>query len=185
MKGLIHQLNVGNGGVPKLPIEQTRVYKERLEKDDWDWSMYKTHANGKPGGHGGPERAVCLYSLECLEKLKNLQFEVFPGALGENFTTQGIDYHLVRVGDVFQVGSETIIRITRVRTPCGTIGKKYSPQAKKGEGIERVMYDAEVKSGNVHSEKWGMSGFYAEVLQEGLVHQGDSIERIQKPSWVD
>ena len=178
MSGIIYQLNIGSGGVPKLPVPQARVTRERIEGDDWNWAVNKIQLNNKPGGHGGSLQAICLYSLECLARLRGQGFPVFPGALGENFTTQGIDYSQVRTGDTYQVGSVVQIRITRLRQPCGTIRTVYSPGAKRGEGIESAMWDAQIKQGDVMSPKWGMTGFYAEVLVEGTVKKWDRIEKI-------
>jgi|SRR3989344_5420763 len=178
MSGIIYQLNISSGGIPKLPVPQARVTRERIEGDDWDWAVNKIQLNNKHGGHGGPTQAVCLYSLECLGLLKSQGFEVFPGALGENITTQGLDYKTIRLGDKYQVGEEVLIRITRSRQPCGTIRTVYSPGARRGEGIESAMWDAQIKQGDITSTKWGMTGFYAEVLVEGIVRTGDRIEKV-------
>ena len=168
MQGTLYQINIGQGGVPKHPIEHIHVTRERCEGDRWNYLF-----------HGGKKQAVCLYALECLERLQQQGFQVFPGALGENFTTQGLDYHLLRIGDIFHVGSEVLIRLAKVRVPCGTIARAYDlSHAGKGKGIVNAMWDPEVKKGNVESPKWGMSGFYAEVLHEGVVHTGDTIEKI-------
>lgn len=167
MEGILSQINVGNGGVPKYSIVTAKVTTERIEGDRWNWT-----------GHGGKEQAICLFAQECLDELVLQGFPVFPGALGENFTTRMIDYHLVRIGDIWNIGNRIQIKITKVRTPCGTIRKKYSPSAEKGEGIEAAMWDSEVKKGNVYASKWGMAGFYAEVIREGIVSQGDRILKI-------
>ena len=103
---------------------------------------------------------------------KESGFAVFPGALGENFTTEEIDYHAVRLGDVYQVGPEVQIRITKIRAPCGTIAEAY------GKDITNAMWDERVKKCDYAAPKWGMTGFYAEVFQSGRVRPGDSIERI-------
>ncbi len=167
MTGIIYQINTGYGGVPKQSVPFARVTRERLEGDNWNWH-----------GHGGTEQAICLYSLECLAILKEQGFPVFPGALGENFTTQGLDHHLIRIGDVYHVGSAVHIQITKVRTPCSTIRSAYNPRAPQGADIKQSMWDADIKKGDFSSPKWGMTGFYARVLVEGIVHQGDTIERI-------
>jgi len=167
MEGIIYQINIGSGGVPKYSVARAKVTTEKIEGDRWNWI-----------GHGGKEQAICLFAQECLDALVLQGFPVFPGALGENFTTKNVDYHLVRIGDVWQVGTEVQIRINKVRTPCGTIRRAYSPSANKGEGIEAAIWDSEVKKGNMHTEKWGMSGFYATVLREGRVSQGDRILKI-------
>lgn len=170
--GRLHQINIGNGGVPKRPVEEVQVSLDRVIGDDWNWSHEKIQANGKPGKHGELGKAICLYSIECLERLKKQGFQVFPGALGENFTTEGIDYATVRIGDVYQVGSEVQIRITSIRTPCSTIENAY------GKGISSAMCDERVKKCDYASPRWGMTGFYAEVLQPGKVQQGCTVERI-------
>ena len=123
MRGRLYQINIGSGGVPKHPVREVEVLLEKVTGDDWNWSHEKIQENGKPGKHGGQGKAICLYSAECLERLKKQGFQVFPGALGENFTTEGIDYHLIRIGDVYKVGSEVQICITSIRTPCSTIEK--------------------------------------------------------------
>ena len=55
----VHQINVSQGGVPKLPVLEAAVGELGLEGD----------AVANPDIHGGPERAVCLYSLELIEAL--------------------------------------------------------------------------------------------------------------------
>jgi len=172
MKGKVHQINVGAGGVPKYPVLEAYVSRERVIGDDWSWGSDKIQKNGKTGKHGGAGKAVCLYSLECLERLKEFGFAVFPGALGENFTTAELDYRAVKLGDVYQVGAEVQIRITKIRAPCGTIAEAY------GKDITNAMWDEKVKKCDYAAPKWGMTGFYAEVFQTGRVRPSDIMERI-------
>ena len=42
------------------------------------------------------------------------------------------------------------------------------------------MWDAQIKQGDVMSPKWGMTGFYAEVLVEGIVNKNDEIKLLQR-----
>ncbi len=157
LPGRLIQVNVSRGGVPKLPVEQAGVFFDHIDGDSWN--DVKHH-----GLHG---QAVCLFSLELIAELKAEGYPVFPGALGENFTTEGVDYRGVRLGDKFRVGNEVEIRITKVRRPCRTI-------TIYGEGIIRATFDAGVRAGDPSSPRWGRSGYYAEVLKEGLVRPGDS-----------
>lgn len=152
----ILQVNISSGGIPKHPVSSARITFTRVEGDDW--------ANRKV--HGLPGQAVCLFSSELIEELKTEGFPLFPGALGENLTTEGLDFRRIRLGDVFRVGPQAEIRVTRIRVPCRTI-------TVYGAGIREATYDAEVKQGNVAAPKWGRSGFYAEVLREGIVRPGD------------
>ena len=153
------QINISSGGIPKKPVPFGRVVFGKVEGDDWNDRRY----------HGWPDQALCLFSVELIEELKAEGFPLFPGALGENLTTKGLDFHKVRIGEVYRVGQEVEIRITKIRVPCRTI-------TMYGEGIMRATYDPEVKRGNVNTPKWGRSGFYAEVLKEGVIHSGDQID---------
>jgi MOSC domain-containing protein YiiM len=152
------QINVSTGGVPKSPISAGRVTFSKVEGDDWNDRRF----------HGWPDQAICLFSLELIEELKGEGYPLFPGALGENFTTEGLDFRAVRLGDVYHIGSDAEIRVTKIRVPCRTI-------TVYGEGIIKAIYDREVKGGNVNTPKWGRSGYYAEVLKEGSVYPGDQI----------
>jgi MOSC domain-containing protein YiiM len=94
--------------------------------------------------------------------LKELGYHVYPGALGENLTTTGIDMRSVRFGDVFGAGG-AVLRITKLRKPCPTLDS-----IKKG--IQRQLYD-----NNPGSAMWGRGGFYASVKQPGIIRPGDII----------
>jgi MOSC domain-containing protein YiiM len=156
--GRLVQLNVSRGGVPKHAVPAARVFFDRLEGDDWNDKRF----------HGRPGQAVCLYALELIEELNREGFPLFPGALGENFTTSGLDYRKIQPGQLYRVGEDVILRITKVRTPCRTI-------AVYGSGILRALYDADVKAGKTDSPRWGRSGFYAAVVAEGTVRPGDPL----------
>jgi len=152
------QVNISAGGIPKKPIPTGTVTFNKVEGDNWNDRRV----------HGWPDQAICLFSVELIDELKAEGFPLFPGAMGENFTTQGLDFRTVRLGNVYRVGSEVEIRITKIRVPCRTI-------TVYGEEIIKATYDLEVKHGNVNTPKWGRSGYYAEVLKEGRVHPGDPI----------
>ncbi|MEW6510448.1 MAG: MOSC domain-containing protein [Bacteroidota bacterium] len=156
--GRVVQVNVSQGGIPKKPVPEARVTFARVEGDDWN----NTRAHGLPG------QAVCLYSVELIDEMKAGGYPLFAGALGENLTTEGIDFRAVRRGDIYRIGAEAEIRITRIRIPCKTI-------TIYGANIREATYDAEVHEGNTASPRWGKSGFYAEVLKEGVVRPGDLI----------
>lgn len=56
MSGIVYQINISSGGVPKLPVSQAQLTRERIVGDDWNWAVNKTQLNGKPGGHGGQNK---------------------------------------------------------------------------------------------------------------------------------
>jgi len=90
--GRIVQINISPGGVPKHPIVQARVTFDRIEGDSWN----------DTGHHGLPGQAICLLSMELIAELQAEGYPLFPGALGENFTTVGIDYRQIRPGDMME-----------------------------------------------------------------------------------
>ena len=63
---------------------------------------------------------------------------------------------------------DAVIELTTIRTPCATLDVY-------GAGIQASMYDARVQKGNPESPRWGLSGFYASVIQPGIVQPGDAV----------
>jgi MOSC domain-containing protein YiiM len=78
----------------------------------------------------------------------------------------------MRLGQRFRLGS-AMIELTKVRGPCSTLDV-YGPL------IQREIYDKSVKAGDSTSPRWGMSGFYARVLQPGMVRQDDIISLLEQ-----
>ena len=157
VSGSIVQINISKGGVPKLPILEARVTRLGIVGDD--------HAH--PEIHGGPKKALLWICEESIEELKALGLPLFAGALGENLTTRGVDRRSLRLGQRWRIG-EIVIELTRVRTPCQTI-QVY------GAGVANAVYDQDVKAGDWSSPRWGLSGFYASVVQPGSIRVGDEV----------
>lgn len=151
------QINVSNGGVPKLPITEGEVTRLGLTAD--------RHAH--PHIHGGERKALLLITAEGIEELKEAGFPLYHGALGENITTEGIDRRSIYIGHRYRIG-EIVVEITKVRSPCEQLSVY-------GFDIQRAVYDSEVKAGNAQSQRWGLSGFYASVAQAGTIRTGDPI----------
>jgi MOSC domain-containing protein YiiM len=120
-----------------------------------------------PAIHGGLWQAVLLIAAEVIDELKSLGYPVYYGALGENLTTRGLDWRQLRIGQQLRAGG-ALIEITKVRGPCASLDI-YGP------AIKREIYDKQVKAGDPTSPRWGMSGFYARVLQPGHVRADDII----------
>lgn len=158
MRGTIVQVSISPGGIPKRPIEQGEVTLRGISGDDWRNKKY----------HGGPDQALLLISMEDLRDLEREGYPVSPGALGENLTTEGLDFRAVRKGDVLRAGS-VLLEITKLRQPCRTLDPF-------GPGIQKRLMDAAAKKGDVQSLVWGRGGFYARVIRGGVVRKGDSIE---------
>ena len=74
---------------------------------------------------------------------------------------------MLRFGQRLRVGEATI-ELTKMRQPCATLNPY-------GRGIQAAMYDARVVKGDTQSPLWGLSGFYASVVEPGIVRAGDSV----------
>jgi MOSC domain-containing protein YiiM len=155
------QISVSPGGVPKRPIPAGVVTPLGIAGDG--------HAH--PQIHGGPGKAILLITAEGIDELKEQGFALYSGALGENLTTRGLDRRSIRVGQRYRIGG-ILVEITKVRAPCETLNAY--------PGIQKAIYDQEVKAGNPASPLWGLSGFYASVLQAGAIRPGDPIQLLDE-----
>lgn len=125
-----------------------------------------------PEIHGGPGQAILVIASEAISELVAQGFPLYPGALGENITTLGLDRKQWRTGQRWRVG-QSIVEFTTVRAPCGQLSV-YGP------GIQRAIYDVRVDDGDPSSPRWAMSGFYASVVQPGIVRPGDPISLLDQ-----
>jgi MOSC domain-containing protein YiiM len=162
MPASVLQISVSRGGVPKRPVLFGEIGKLGVAGDQ----------QAHPEFHGGPRQALLLITSEGIEELKSAGYPLYPGALGENITTAGLNRRKIRLGQRYRIG-EVIVEITRVRRPC----EQLSPY---GDGIQKAVYDPEVKAGNTASPLWGLSGFYASVVQPGTVRPGDTITLLEE-----
>jgi MOSC domain-containing protein YiiM len=160
MTGGVVQVSISPGGVPNHAIERGDVTFDGIAGDGWRHPQF----------HGIPKRAILLIASEALGEIKVMGFPVYPGALGENLTTHGIDPRALRIGQRFRSGSARI-QLTEPRFPCDTISLY-------GKGIQDAIYDVRVMKGDPSSNVWGLSGFYASVTEPGIVRPGDCIELI-------
>ena len=155
--GSIVQVNTSRGGLPKRAVPGGFISEMGLEGDE--------HAHA--GIHGGPQKAILLASAEIIDDLAGRGYPLFYGALGENLTMLGISIRRLRIGDRLAAG-DALLEITQPRGPCSAI-QVY------GESLKDQIYDARVKALDSNSPRWGMSGFYARVLEPGYVRANDSI----------
>jgi MOSC domain-containing protein YiiM len=149
----IVQLSISPGGVPKLPVDVATVGELGIEGDG--------HRDSKH--HGGPDRALCLWSMERIEALQAEGHPIFPGAAGENVTTRGIDWDHVVPGVHIHLGGGVIAEITGYATPCNN-NTAWFIDGKFTRISERL-----------HP---GWSRAYARVLQGGTLRPGDPIELV-------
>ena len=144
MTATLVQLNVSDGGMPKLPVPSARVTRHGV---DGDYQRNKKY-------HGGPNRAVCIFSRELYDWLRDQGIDLKNGSVGENFTTQGLNLNALDKGDRLRVG-DCVIELTDVRVPCSNLKK----------------WDVDLPEMIV-----GRSGWVAKVIEEATVRPGDAIE---------
>ena len=147
--GKLHSINVSDGGVPKLQRKSCAVRWHGLEGDRQQDLEH----------HGGPERAVSLFSLEVIEALRAEGHPISPGSTGENLTLAGLDWAGLTPGARLQIG-EVELQVASYAAPCNNINASFSDSRSV-----RV-------SQKVHP---GWSRLYARVLKEGSVNVGDSV----------
>ncbi|MCW5981934.1 MAG: MOSC domain-containing protein [Bryobacteraceae bacterium] len=162
MTGVVVQVSVSPGGVPKRAVAEGFLTRAGFEED----------ACSHPGIHGGPNQAILLVTSEGIEELMEQGYALFPGALGENLTTKGLDRRQLRAGQRFRAG-EAIIELTRLRGPCNALDI-YGP------GIQQAIFDKQTGKGEVSSPRWALSGFYGAVVQPGFVRPGDAITLLEQ-----
>ncbi len=152
-QGLIYSLNVSDGGVPKWPIESATINALGITEDH----------QSDHGAHGGPIRALCLYSVEVLQALAEEGHDVYPGATGENITLEGIDWDIVRPGARLRLGEQVLIEITSFTEPCWKNACWFT------DGDYSRMDDAVFP---------GWARVYAKVIEGGEVQRGQRAEVI-------
>jgi MOSC domain-containing protein YiiM len=110
--------------------------------------------------HGGDYKAVYAYPAQHYDywrqELPNMDLPW--GMFGENLTIEGLDEDEVHVGDLFRIGSATVM-VRQPRMPCYKLALKFQ----RDDILERFLLS-------------GRSGFYFSVEQEGEVGEGDSID---------
>ena len=122
--GRIVQISISNGGVPKRAVEHARVTTLGIEGD--------THRDIEH--HGGPERAVCLYSMEAVRGLTAEGRTVALGALGENVTMESLDSAGIAPGVRLLPGDRVLLQVTRYTTPCFNIKPAFRDGEFGGRG---------------------------------------------------
>ena len=151
--GVLVSINMSGGGVPKRRVNDAKVSRSGLLGDDQN---DKTH-------HGGPERAVCVYSMDRIQALQQEGHPIDAGTAGENVTLKGIDWDLVVPGMRIKLGDEVLLEVTSFTSPCKTIRESFID----GRFV-RI-------SQKLHP---GWSRVYARVVTEGEIRFGDHVEVI-------
>ena len=150
MTGRLESINASRGGVPKHSMFEALITEAGLDGDrQRDLRV-----------HGGPDRAIVLFSLDVIAALRREGHPIGAGTTGENLTLSGLDWSAIVPGTELQIGSVRL-RITKYTAPCETIAHCFS-----GHDFSRISH-------KVHA---GWSRLSARVLSGGLVAIGDAVE---------
>ena len=153
----LYQINVSDGGVPKHPVLEAVIATSGVVGDRQENLKF----------HGGPDRALCLYSQELIEQLQDEGHAIEAGSSGENLTIAGLDWEKLKPGDHLQVGPEVQVEIMSYTTPCDKNARWF-----RDGDYKRVS----------HKKNPGWSRLYAKVLREGLVRPGDAVTVMKRTS---
>jgi len=152
MSAVVHSINISTeGGVPKLPIDKAQIKFEGVEGD---FNKFRTEKKNSTG-----TRAVTLFSLEQIEKLKSEGHSIDIGTTGENITIEGVDWPTLDVGTRMMIG-EAMIELSEPTAPCSKIGKSFIDGA-----FSRIDHELEL----------GWSRWSASVIEEGGVQVGSQV----------
>jgi MOSC domain-containing protein YiiM len=157
MNGRIFQLNSSPGGVPKSPVREAMVVESGLVGDSHNF----------PDIHGGPDRALCLFSLERILELQSEGHPIFPGSVGENVTVSGIDWAAIEPGRQLALGDEVVVEVTSYTSPCNSIPDSFCEG--KYQRISQKLHP-------------GCSRVYARVLKSGRIRIGQGVRLLSSSS---
>jgi MOSC domain-containing protein YiiM len=149
-EGRLAQINVNpKGGVPKHRVPSAELSAEGVSGDKQRNLRF----------HGGPKRAVSLFSAERIQALAAEGHPIAPGTTGENLTLSGIDWESIGPGDRLLVGP-VLLEVTSFTVPCQQIRGSFAES-----DFTRI-------SQKLHP---GWSRIYARVLVPGTVVEGDAV----------
>ena len=102
---------------------------------------------------GNWHRQVSLLAQESVDKMTHMGLQLMPGDFAENILTKGIELSKLPVGTIIDIGCSTL-RVTQ-------IGKKCHNECEIKKLVGHCVMPTE--------------GIFAEVLKDGRITPGDSI----------
>jgi len=108
-------------------------------------------------------RQVHLIHAELHTELHQAGFEVAPGQMGENVTTEGIALLDLPTGTRLRLGEEAIVEITGLRNPCAQLEQIQ-------QGLMAAVLDRDAEGNLIRK-----AGVMAVVVAGGVVRPGDAI----------
>lgn len=136
------------GGVPKPSVDSIQV----------EFVGIKNEIIRDKKHHGGAEKAVCLLAEEIVEELRANGHPIEGGTTGENILLD-VPFESLRPGVRLQF-QNVLLEITMAASPCKTIKQSFLNQ----------------NFSLLSNKKFpGKTRWYARVLVEGTIHQGENV----------
>ncbi len=114
--------------------------------------------------HAGVNKACFLFSADHYpfwkKQYPDLKWDW--GMFGENLTVKGLDESVVRIGDIFKIGT-ALVQVSQPREPCYKLGIRFSDQSILKKYI-----------------KYGHPGTYVRILEKGSVSIEDKVVLIER-----
>ncbi len=141
MEGVITGICVSETkGTVKLAVDSCEVSAEHGIEGD---------------AHAGPgHRQLSFLAGESIDEVRDQLPDLEPGAFGENFITEGIDWEAIEIGQRLRIGDEVIVQVTQRGKECHTRCAIY------------------YKTGDCIMPREGM---FAIARCGGTIHEGDPI----------
>ncbi|GAA6816936.1 MOSC domain-containing protein [Helicobacter pylori] len=158
---------ISTGKIEDLNYSSKRPMRSALNKVPFTGSMWLsltgfTQDEQEYKDHGGPDKAVCLFSKSNYAMWQDDVVELPTYAMfGENLTVANLDEREAYFGNQYQLG-DAIIEISEIREPCWKIQAKYQIP----DLVKRMSTT-------------GKTGFYFRVIQEGNVSGNDHLKLIK------
>jgi MOSC domain-containing protein YiiM len=143
----------GEHGLPKPAVPRAFVARTGVVGD---FNRYRHQEKSDD-----PAMALLILPRETLAELGREGWPVRSGDLGENLTTEGIEYDVFAPGRRFRAG-EMVFEVSKPCTPCDNLFLLPYVGAARGPEFLKVM---------LHRRGW-----FARVVHEGWVATGDPIE---------
>lgn len=137
--------------IKKYPISSAYIGKTGFIGDEQGDSVH----------HGGENKAVLFFSSITYNKINalynyNFDFDTLA-YYGENLLVSHMNEENVCIGDVLRIG-DAIIEVSQPRQPCRKLSINTGVNA-----MAKIIY------------KYGFTGWYGRVLQEGTISQDDMV----------
>jgi len=114
--------------------------------------------------HAGEHKACYLFAADQYAYWKHLypHLEWDWGMFGENLTVLGMDESLIRIGDIYKIGT-ALVQVSLPREPCYKLGIRFNDQNILKQYVDHAY-----------------PGTYVRILEEGKVSTDDELHLVEQ-----